>query len=304
MNEVGGMAARVFLEMANSARLPLDDLTRGLSFDARSLRGRRGERVAWDDCVTLLERMEAAVGGPERFDALSLTFHHTALPPELRAVLKALVSARALYRFWIRNWNPVVFPNHDFGYEELAGGRIRISGRLRAPARPSPTFYRSAVAALANLPCHLGLPPAETEVEELTDRSLVLVVRPPRSETVMARASRASLPAFRRAALAVMDMLAGEALFRGDQLDALLTRRSSPQGEPDILERVRGFEVEFALTPKQAQVLVLVARGSSNKEIARELEAAERTIEFHVTQLLRKVGADSRAQLIAKLWTR
>ena len=47
-----------------------------------------------------------------------------------------------------------------------------------------------------------------------------------------------------------------------------------------------------------------MARGSSNKEIARELEAAERTIEFHVTQLLRKVGADSRAQLIAKLWTR
>src|SRR5688572_21538530 len=201
MNEVGGIAARVFLELAKQARLPLDELTRGLSFDARSLRGRRAERVAWDDCLTLLERIEAAVGGPERFDALALAFHHTALPPELRALLKALVSARSLYRFWIRNWNPVVFPNHEFGYEELSGGRIRISGRLRAPARPSWTFYRSAVAALANMPCHLGLPPAETEVEELTDHSLVLMDRPPRSETLVARAGRASLPAFRRAAL-------------------------------------------------------------------------------------------------------
>ena len=54
-----------------------------------------------------------------------------------------------------------------------------------------------------------------------------------------------------------------------------------------------------ALTPRERQVLRLVADGRANKEIARELSITERTAKFHVTSLLNKLGADNRAQAVA-----
>jgi DNA-binding NarL/FixJ family response regulator len=44
-------------------------------------------------------------------------------------------------------------------------------------------------------------------------------------------------------------------------------------------------------------------RGKSNKEIARSLACAENTVELHVTQLLRRASASSRAELIARYWS-
>jgi DNA-binding CsgD family transcriptional regulator len=71
-----------------------------------------------------------------------------------------------------------------------------------------------------------------------------------------------------------------------------------------------GFPHKFAragelwdLTDRQRQVLALLVRGKSNKEIASELSCAERTVEIHVTHLLRKSGAASRAMITAKFWT-
>lgn len=53
------------------------------------------------------------------------------------------------------------------------------------------------------------------------------------------------------------------------------------------------------LTPREREVLRLVAGGRSNKEIARTLTIAERTAKFHVTSLLNKLGAENRAQAAA-----
>jgi len=46
-------------------------------------------------------------------------------------------------------------------------------------------------------------------------------------------------------------------------------------------------------------VLVLVAEGLANKEIAARLHVSPRTVEKHVESLLRKAGARSRTQLVA-----
>jgi DNA-binding NarL/FixJ family response regulator len=53
------------------------------------------------------------------------------------------------------------------------------------------------------------------------------------------------------------------------------------------------------LTARERQVLGLVARGRSNKQIARDLAITERTIKFHMTSIFNKLGADNRAQAIA-----
>ena len=53
------------------------------------------------------------------------------------------------------------------------------------------------------------------------------------------------------------------------------------------------------LTEREREVLRLVARGQSNKEIAAKLRISERTAKFHVTAILNKLGAENRAQAVA-----
>ncbi len=53
------------------------------------------------------------------------------------------------------------------------------------------------------------------------------------------------------------------------------------------------------LTPRQRQVLDLIAAGQSNKEIARTLSLGEGTVKIHVTALLRVLGVPNRAAAAA-----
>ncbi len=50
------------------------------------------------------------------------------------------------------------------------------------------------------------------------------------------------------------------------------------------------------LTPRQIDVLTMVAKGKSNKEIARELNLAEITVKLHVTAILKTLGCENRTQ--------
>lgn len=52
------------------------------------------------------------------------------------------------------------------------------------------------------------------------------------------------------------------------------------------------------LTPRQRDVLGLIARGYSNKKIASELNLAEGTVKLHVAALLRVLGADNRTEAV------
>lgn len=53
------------------------------------------------------------------------------------------------------------------------------------------------------------------------------------------------------------------------------------------------------LSPRESEVLRLIAEGLSNKEIGRALTISERTARFHVTSILNKLGATTRAQAVA-----
>jgi DNA-binding CsgD family transcriptional regulator len=53
------------------------------------------------------------------------------------------------------------------------------------------------------------------------------------------------------------------------------------------------------LTPREREVAIRVARGLSNKEIARDLGVAEKTVEMHVGSSLGKLGFASRSQIAA-----
>lgn len=59
------------------------------------------------------------------------------------------------------------------------------------------------------------------------------------------------------------------------------------QAEPDPIH---------SLSPREREILGHIARGASNKEIARTLDIAETTVKIHVQHILRKLGLSSRVQ--------
>ena len=53
-----------------------------------------------------------------------------------------------------------------------------------------------------------------------------------------------------------------------------------------------------ALTPREIEVLRLVAEGAGNKEIASRLGVSEHTVKFHVASIMGKLGAASRTEAV------
>jgi two-component system nitrate/nitrite response regulator NarL len=66
---------------------------------------------------------------------------------------------------------------------------------------------------------------------------------------------------------------------------------SSPEGA--MASQVDGLEM---LSAREREILTQIARGASNKAIARELDIAETTVKIHVQHILRKLNLSSRVQ--------
>ena len=85
--------------------------------------------------------------------------------------------------------------------------------------------------------------------------------------------------------------------------------RAAVEGEsyfsPPVVEKVAAWargERPGGLTERELEVLRLVAEGLSNKEIAQGLQMTRRTVEFHVSNILKKLGVTSRVE--AAMWAR
>lgn len=70
----------------------------------------------------------------------------------------------------------------------------------------------------------------------------------------------------------------------------------SPQAAARLMREVRAPDSPETLTERETDVLRLVARGKANKEIARDLAIGETTVKTHVSNILAKLGVQSRTQ--------
>jgi len=64
-----------------------------------------------------------------------------------------------------------------------------------------------------------------------------------------------------------------------------------------------GVDAEDDLTPREAEVLRLIAEGQSNREIARTLFVSEATVKTHVNRIFAKTGSRDRAQATRYAYT-
>jgi len=72
--------------------------------------------------------------------------------------------------------------------------------------------------------------------------------------------------------------------FQARQSDAA---PAPPAADPDPIH---------SLSPREREILALIAKGASNKEVARDLGIAEATVKIHVQHILRKLNLSSRVQ--------
>ena len=68
----------------------------------------------------------------------------------------------------------------------------------------------------------------------------------------------------------------------------------------EALGQEEAEEEAIPLTEREVEVLQLMAKGWSNKRIAEELGIGERTVAFHVENLLAKLGADNRTEAVVE----
>jgi DNA-binding NarL/FixJ family response regulator len=67
---------------------------------------------------------------------------------------------------------------------------------------------------------------------------------------------------------------------------------------PEVAERLTEYFPKAALTPREVEVLALVAAGLANKEIASKLGTADGTVKIHVQNILSKLNASDRTHAV------
>jgi DNA-binding NarL/FixJ family response regulator len=94
---------------------------------------------------------------------------------------------------------------------------------------------------------------------------------------------------------AILRTAAGDAVFSrrlaGFVLDAFITSGDQPASRPSLDPELD------QLTTREIEVLRLIARGYTYKEIALQLDIANKTVESHVSAVLRKLQLSNRYQL-------
>ena len=86
--------------------------------------------------------------------------------------------------------------------------------------------------------------------------------------------------------------LSGESFF---PWEGAVGETPAARGLPEAAERAAGEQPD--LTERQREILLLVAQGKSNKEIARALDILEGTVKAHLRFLMKHLNAKNRTQL-------
>jgi two-component system, NarL family, nitrate/nitrite response regulator NarL len=98
----------------------------------------------------------------------------------------------------------------------------------------------------------------------------------------------------------ILKVLAGESVVSPEMTTKLVTafraRAAAPASSTAPANGGAPADAIDSLSAREREILTLIARGASNKVIARDLDIAETTVKIHVQHILRKLGLSSRVQ--------
>jgi DNA-binding NarL/FixJ family response regulator len=101
---------------------------------------------------------------------------------------------------------------------------------------------------------------------------------------------------------AIRTALSGHAVLDPRIVHRLVNRLPEPDASAASAFRVSGSMLRQALrllSPREREVLAGLARGRSNRQLAKDFGVREATVKTHVSRLLGKLGVNSRAEAIA-----
>ena len=159
-------------------------------------------------------------------------------------------------------------------------------------------FRPDLVIMDVRLPDGSGVEACREIREELPETRVVMLTSYPDEEAVLS-AIVAGASGYLLKQVRARDLVAGlEAVGRGESLlDPAVTGR--------VLERVRKIATTTepdelaALTQQEQKILLLVAEGKTNKEIAAEIFLSDKTVKNYVSSILGKLDLERRAQAAA-----
>jgi DNA-binding NarL/FixJ family response regulator len=88
----------------------------------------------------------------------------------------------------------------------------------------------------------------------------------------------------------------------GEAVQALMNNQTwFPDAHAEIAVKDSGILQKFNLTPRQGEVLQMMMRGLPNKRIALQLSISEPTVKEHISNILKKLGVNTRVEVITLL---
>jgi DNA-binding NarL/FixJ family response regulator len=182
-------------------------------------------------------------------------------------------------------------------YERVLGSGYEIVGKVtdgRELLERAPALAPDLIVLDISMPRLNGLDAARQLKALLPETALVFVTMHSDPQ-VAADARRAGAAAFVTKAAAASELSAAvEAALNGETyLTSLISR-----DQVHAILRKREKRAGGRLTPRQRQVLQLLAEGMLMKQVARELGLSARTVAHHKYKIMKEQGIDSNAGLV------
>ncbi len=304
----------MLVNAAKQLDVPLAALFDGCEVDIAKLRRRR-TRLHWNDFTLAFDRLCDRAG----YEALEeICTRVPLIAREDVFLLSAFVDPLQLYRFVNNVMGPAMYPMLRSEFVALDDGRHRLTNSLRDDGlRDCPRFFRVLRASQAGVPCFVGLPPAHVEAET-HGRGGSYWIHMPESRTLLTRLRRKARPAHEERLASELELDKKALIEAYDRLwslneelagtrtrleEELARRQAGAEATGALGNRLAAARERWQLTPRQEELLAGLVRGCANKELAESLGCSVKTVETHMTELLRRAGADSRLSLVASFWS-
>ncbi len=289
---VSKVITEMVVRLAVTGDVAVSELVDGIDADPALFKRPYGA-LEWDAFAACMERLDALLGA-RRFDELAGVAPDVL--PAVQGLLGFFVSPRAMMRFVNVYFGPTSYPMLESDYEELEQSGQMV-GHLKIKLRPgfasSPAFFRTmapATASLTRFAGHNPLPFRFTSGARGGEYWFTF----PKKESLRQRLKRAlPVPAWRGLLEQMED----------DKQRLLAANAELTRGKEAVFaSKLDEAKTRWDLTDRQLEVLSGLARGLSNKALTEELDCSVKTVETHVTVLLKRSKSESRLQLVARFW--